>query len=67
MDIAMLEDLTFTCPRCLEEANSKFYGPCANCCEVLRATMGTEARDDVAAGAYEPKMNVVPNQIATKD
>jgi hypothetical protein len=32
----------------------------------MRATLGTEARA-IEAEAYEPKMNVVPNAVATKD
>lgn len=66
MDVAALEDLHFTCPRCSNEAAAKFYGPCAACCEELRATQGREARAAEVVD-YEPKMNVVPNQIATKD
>lgn len=66
MDVAAFDDLTFTCPRCKNEASAKFYGPCANCCEELRATQGAESRD-IEVAAYEPKMNVVPNQIATKE
>jgi hypothetical protein len=66
MDVAELDDLTFTCPRCHNETSAKFYGPCAVCCEELRATQGSGARD-VEVAAYEPKMNVVPNQIASKE
>jgi hypothetical protein len=62
----MAEDLlTFDCPRCQRPATAEFYGPCPDCVTALRAT-GREARE-VEVGAYEPKMNVVPNQIATKD
>jgi hypothetical protein len=32
----------------------------------LRATLGGEA-SDVAAEAYEPKMNVTPNAVALKE
>lgn len=58
--------MDFTCPRCSSSVAEDFYGPCASCRDVLRATMGGE-RTDVVVTAYEPKMNVVPNQIATKD
>jgi len=58
--------LDFTCPRCNLEVAEAFYGPCESCREQLVAALGCEARD-VEAAAYEPKMNVVPNQIATKD
>lgn len=59
------ELLSFDCPRCQAPARAEFYGPCPTCVVVLRAT-GREARE-VEVGAYEPKMNVVPNQVATKD
>jgi hypothetical protein len=58
--------LTITCPRCGAAATARFYGPCDGCRAALRAAHGGEARD-VEVAAYEPKMNVVPNQIATKD
>ncbi|CAB4590618.1 unannotated protein [freshwater metagenome] len=32
----------------------------------MRATLGTAARV-IEAEAYEPKMNVVPNAVATKE
>ena len=58
--------LEFTCPRCRSDVSERLYGPCTSCREVLRATMGGE-RSEVVVEAYEPKMNVVPNQVATKD
>jgi hypothetical protein len=62
----MADDLlTFECPRCHEAAAAEFYGPCPACVAQLR-TVGGEARD-VEVADYEPKMNVVPNQVATKD
>lgn len=57
---------TFTCPRCGVSAEERFYGPCSACRSELRALLGGDARA-VEASAYEPKMNVVPNQIASKD
>lgn len=56
----------FECPRCNQAVSEVFYGPCTSCREQLVATMGTEQRE-AALTAYEPKMNVVPNQVATKD
>jgi hypothetical protein len=56
----------FSCPRCSSSVDEEFYGPCVSCRDVLRATMGGE-QTDVSVEAYEPKMNVVPNQVATKD
>jgi hypothetical protein len=58
--------LQFDCPRCSQPADARFYGPCDVCREQLRSTMGNEQRE-VEVAAYEPKMNVVPNQVATKD
>ena len=58
--------LAFTCPRCGSDVKESFYGPCTSCRTDLRTAMARDAQD-VEAGAYEPKMNVVPNQIATKD
>ena len=57
--------LDFDCPRCGQATQTEFYGPCPSCVSQLRS-VGGEARD-VEVVAYEPKMNVVPNQIATKD
>ena len=56
----------FDCPRCSAPAHEHFYGPCTACRAELRANLGGNARD-IEVAAYEPKMNVVPNQIATKE
>lgn len=61
-----MDPLDFTCPRCGQPARERYYGPCGSCLDVLRATMGGVARE-VEVAAYEPKMNVTPNQVATKD
>jgi len=59
-------DMTFDCPRCSQPADARFYGPCDGCREQLRATMRMEAVEtDVAA--FEPKLHVVPNQVALKE
>lgn len=60
-----MESLAFTCPRCASAVTARFYGPCDECRTALRA-LGGQARD-VEIAAYEPKMNVTPNQVATKD
>ena len=62
----MTEPLSFTCPRCRQDATAAYYGPCDGCREALRAQVAGEARA-VEAGAYEPKMNVTPNAVALKD
>ena len=66
MSASSLPELDFECPRCGVSARATFYGPCTSCRDELRATLGSEARE-IEVAAYEPKMNVVPNQIATKD
>jgi hypothetical protein len=61
-----VDPLSFACPRCGAAADERFYGPCEQCRAVLRAEQW-RAPQDVEAATYEPKMNVVPNQVATKD
>jgi hypothetical protein len=58
--------LGFDCPRCGAPVQEQYWGPCPACREDLAARMAGEARA-VEAAAYEPKMNVVPNQVATKE
>ena len=68
-DLPPLSDrpaLSTGCPRCGAEVRQEFYGPCASCVDQLRATVGREPVAVVVA-AYEPKMNVTPNFVATKD
>jgi hypothetical protein len=62
----MADLLDFDCPRCGSAASSAYYGPCERCRGELRATIAGEA-SSVEAPAYEPKMNVTPNAVATKD
>lgn len=63
---ALAEPLDFVCPRCSLAASEKFYGPCGNCREQLRAQHGTAGRA-ITEELYEPKMNVTPNAVALKD
>lgn len=58
--------LSFECPRCHQAVEARFYGPCDDCRVQLRSALGGDARE-VAAAEYEPKMNVTPNAVATKD
>jgi hypothetical protein len=62
----MAEHTDFICPRCGQAAAEEFYGPCGRCREELVATMQREP-ESIEVAAFEPKMNVVPNQVATKD
>ena len=58
--------MSIECPRCQQPAEVRFYGPCDSCRDALRASFAREARI-IELAEYEPKMNVTPNQIATKD
>ncbi len=60
------EPLEFSCPRCQAPVAETYYGPCAACREALVASLGGEARD-VEVAAYEPKRNVTPNAVASKE
>jgi hypothetical protein len=57
---------TLNCPRCGQTANERFYGPCTTCRETLRSMFAATKRD-VEVADYEPKMNVTPNAVATKE
>jgi hypothetical protein len=59
-------DNPFSCPRCGVMVSERYYGPCTECRRYLRGALGTDARD-LEEVVYEPKMNVVPNQVATKE
>jgi hypothetical protein len=59
-------DESFTCPRCGAAVRAAFYGPCPDCRDALRAAFAGAARS-VDVAAYEPKMNVTPNHVVTKD
>lgn len=61
-----MELLQITCPRCTAECDVEYYGPCESCREQLKASLGGDAVEVVAA-EYEPKMNVTPNAVALKD
>ncbi len=56
----------FTCPRCGALVEARFYGPCDDCRAALRDTYRRAGRV-VEVAEYEPKMNVTPNAVATKD
>lgn len=57
------------CPRCHQEAHVRFFGPCDACRHELAAKFQTsDTGGEVAERvSFEPKMNVTPNFIATKD
>ena len=60
------EPLDFDCPRCSAPAAAATYGPCGVCRDDLRRKFAGPGQD-MDVGRYEPKMNVVPNQVAFKD
>ncbi len=60
------DDLELVCPRCRTEVTERFYGPCASCRRELRATLGAEPTT-LEVTEYEPKMNVTPNAVASKE
>ena len=64
-----MDDLDgLTCPRCGGDLTDReFYGVCAACAGALRSTYDGSPRSDVEAAAYEPKMNVTPNAVASKE
>jgi hypothetical protein len=55
-----------TCPRCGRIGEQRFYGPCDDCRHALRDAFRAEGRV-IELAEYEPKMNVTPNAVATKD
>ena len=61
-----MQPLAITCPRCGRQVAARFYGPCGDCHDDLRATFAATARV-IEVAAYEPKMNVTPNAVALKD
>jgi hypothetical protein len=61
-----MSDISFDCPRCGAATASRFYGPCGDCAGQLRDRFQPRSKD-VEAPEYEPKMNVTPNAVATKD
>jgi hypothetical protein len=63
---ALPDLLSFECPRCAAAVEERLYGPCGDCRRSLSA-LGGPARDDLVAERFEPRMNVVPNHVATKD
>ena len=66
MNLSTLPPMTVTCPRCTTEVQQRLYGPCASCVTELYAKFPGVARE-IATEDYEPKMNVTPNAVATKD
>lgn len=55
------------CPRCgREDATARYYGPCGSCVVELGEAIRLAPRE-VEREAYVPKLNVVPNHVATKD
>ena len=64
--VGHVETIEVTCPRCGRDVQQRFYGPCDDCRAALRDTFRAEGRV-IELAEYEPKMNVTPNAVATKD
>ena len=60
------DTLEFDCPRCHANVVEVHYGPCRACVVELRSTQGLGRKSEVVAD-YVPKMNVIPNAVASKD
>ena len=59
---------TSTCPRCDNDLLDRdFYGVCETCATALRQKFDGSPRGDVTSAEYEPKMNVTPNAVASKE
>ena len=61
-----LTPIDWDCLRCGETHPMRFRTVCPRCREELRSTMAREAKD-VEDAEYEPKMNVTPNAVASKE
>ena len=59
-------EISFDCPRCFKPIRASFYGPCEACRLELCAKHVVEVKD-VKVNKFEPKMNVMPNAVATKE
>jgi len=63
-----MEEVDVACPRCGDSlSDDEFYGVCTTCSGDLRALFDGVPRSDVSTAEYEPKMNVTPNAVASKD
>ena len=61
-----LTPLNFDCLRCGTTAPMRFRGLCGACRDELHDRFAREERE-VEVAEYEPKINVTPNAVATKD
>jgi hypothetical protein len=57
------------CPRCHRpDADRRFYGPCHACrADLVARYESGPSEGPVVHHAFEPKMHVTPNFVATKD
>ncbi|HWG73418.1 MAG TPA: hypothetical protein VG184_05120 [Acidimicrobiales bacterium] len=64
----MEDDSTaYVCPRCGSDVAERFYGPCTGCREALVASQHSVPAGSTATQHFEPRANVVPNHVATRD
>ena len=64
--MSTVPSVQLVCPRCGQDVEERYYGPCAACRDELRASIQREGRI-VEVAEYEPKVNVTPNAVALKD
>jgi hypothetical protein len=69
--MTITEDLEpFSCPRCGQTVQERFWGPCAACrAELVAAHRSADSAPlaEAETARFEPAMHVVPNHVATKD
>ena len=65
-DTVDLTPIDLACLRCGTVAPMRFAGVCPTCRDELRAKFDLEPRE-VVVNDYEPKRNVTPNSVATRD
>jgi hypothetical protein len=65
-DALDLTPIDLACLRCGTVGPMRFAGVCPTCRDELRAKFDIEPRD-VVVDEYEPKRNVTPNSVATRD
>jgi hypothetical protein len=69
MDAGPIDAEPIECPRCHAQVRVRFFGPCDACRQelVARYRGDGDAAGPAERSSFEPKMNVTPNFIATKD
>lgn len=66
LDVDAWTPMAVECMRCRTPVELRFYGMCPACTAELDDRFAP-VRRDVDVAAYEPKVNVTPNAVATKE